>query len=641
MKYICLFVVLLSFTFTFLVHGGKRGQGVRQRLAEDEDPHNNFEDEKQQPIKHNGGVRQRLSDITSDTRDDDSLAELRTKPSHQLPLFRSLRREWAKGELSARQVQDFALGAKAQGAIGMESLAGSGSGGTHSQNIHRSLMSLFGHAPGSPDLYWAEIPTTSKQKSAHPFFLPHEFFRSMFLHNKRAWERLGATPQGAYKFWKELRASSFVSHHPNLPEASWAHTLPIGMHGDGGAFSKQDSLYVISWNSLLAEGTTSSKRILFTVIRKTEMVDGTLDAIWKVFAWSMNTLLTGKTPCTDYLGRAIPGGEQNLAGGWQATLCQCRGDWEFYWQVFSFPRWNENKAMCFMCKASAVHDEWKWTACGDDAGWRNTRWTHETYLDHLRANNLIVPLLFILVIGFRLECVMIDVLHTVDLGTASHIIGNIMWECVVRKTLGGSTQQENIKLLNGDLNAFYKKSNTPHSRINRIQGKLTMDRLRTEGGWPKLKAKAAATRHAAAYALDLWIRISSGNDSDLMVLAVIERLVEFYSLIDFESMYMRASARCRLPVLGKELCTLYNVLACQAFAAHTKMWKTHPKLHLFLHLCEWQSIEWGNPKYWMCYADEDLVGILIDVAESCHPMTLNVTALLKWMILVFWEDDDV
>ena len=39
--------------------------------------------------------------------------------------------------------------------------------------------------------------------------------------------------------------------------------------------------------------------------------------------------------------------------------------------------------------------------------------------------------------------------------------------------------------------------------MSRVQGKLTVERLRTDGGWPKLKAKAAATRHLVHFALEL------------------------------------------------------------------------------------------------------------------------------------------
>ena len=47
------------------------------------------------------------------------------------------------------------------------------------------------------------------------------------------------------------------------------------MHGDGGAFNKQDGLFTFSWNSLLSTGTTCQTKLVFTVVRKSEMVADT------------------------------------------------------------------------------------------------------------------------------------------------------------------------------------------------------------------------------------------------------------------------------------------------------------------------------------------------------------------------------
>ncbi len=42
---------------------------------------------------------------------------------------------------------------------------------------------------------------------------------------------------------------------------------------------------------------------------------------------------------------------------------------------------------------------------------------------------------------------MIDVRNTVDLGTASHIIGNIMWDRAMAHVFGDRAQQENVERL--------------------------------------------------------------------------------------------------------------------------------------------------------------------------------------------------
>ena len=59
----------------------------------------------------------------------------------------------------------------------------------------------------------------------------------------------------------------------------------------------------------------------------------------------------------------------------------------------------------------------------NDAGWRPTRRTHESYVAELIAKGKMLPILFA-ILGFRLELIMVDVLHCVDLGVACHILGN-------------------------------------------------------------------------------------------------------------------------------------------------------------------------------------------------------------------------
>ena len=63
-----------------------------------------------------------------------------------------------------------------------------------------------------------------------------------------------------------------------------------------------------------------------------------------------------------------------------------------------------------------------------------------------------------------------------------------------------------------------------------------------------------------------------------------------------------------------------------------------PKLHIFVHLCEWQAGEFGNPRSYWTYADEDLVGLLVECAQSCHAKTVAPSALFKWVHVHFnWD----
>lgn len=104
--------------------------------------------------------------------------------------------------------------------------------------------------------------------------------------------------------------------------------------------------------------------------------------IWCLVIWMRfgKCLLGVATPCcrakpqlwitlTDH---ALEGGRP-LADGWRGALCQCRGDWDFYFQIFKFLQWNGALSMCWMRRASSTIERLAWTRCGDDAGWRETR----------------------------------------------------------------------------------------------------------------------------------------------------------------------------------------------------------------------------------------------------------------------------
>ena len=55
---------------------------------------------------------------------------------------------------------------------------------------------------------------------------------------------------------------------------------------------------------------------------------------------------------------------------------------------------------------------------------------------------------------------------------------------------------------------------------------------------------------------------------------------------------------------------------------------------MWLHLCEIQAGMY-NPRFFLTYADEDLVGQMLEVAQTCHASTLADTALYKYLLLHF------
>ena len=96
-------------------------------------------------------------------------------------------------------------------------------------------------------------------------------------------------------------------------------------------------------------------------------------------------------------------------------------------------------------------------------------------------------------------------------------------------------------------------------------------------------------------------------------------------------------AKEELAKVGSKLCRTFAKFSIQSIASRTKAWKCTPKLHLFIHICEWDTAL-GNPKFYWTYADEDMVGQMVKAGESCHPRTLAVAGMFKWLSVVFTEN---
>ena len=203
----------------------------------------------------------------------------------------------------------------------------------------------------------------------------------------------------------------------------WAKTIPLGLHGDAGPFAKQDSAFDISWNSLLGAAANKGfgRRWLFTVFRQNDLTDGNARCS-VVGVWLVDERLA-------LWDSARSGLERPRSAKWRA-LCGRRVSRKLDpdpWRlvpvlcVFRFPYWNAAGNMCWMCSAANRVGRLLWTAVGDSAAWRATRRTHAAYVAELLAQLRPAPLLFSVVIGLLLSCVMVDVLHCTDLGITAHV----------------------------------------------------------------------------------------------------------------------------------------------------------------------------------------------------------------------------
>jgi hypothetical protein len=260
---------------------------------------------------------------------------------------------------------------------------------------------------------------------------------------------------------------------------------------------------------------------------------------------------------------------------------------------------------------------------------------------HLNDNGLPIPILLHPtrgVIGLRLELVMVDILHCLDLGVASSLVGSALWFFVIIKScLGGGPMAQKAKRLHTNLRQWYNKTRCQY----RLQGELTVERLRKKPSeWVKLRAKGAQTRRLAFYALELALMHASDDVVDNTIVECLRLLVRVYQIMENESQFLAATAKEELRHVGDGLGMAYSSLATHFLNLNppVKLFKTAPKLHMLQHLLIYQASEWGNPRFYHTYPDEDLVGAFVEICNTVHPNTMAVTALYKWLILFFTTD---
>ena len=200
----------------------------------------------------------------------------------------------------------------------------------------------------------------------------------------------------------------------------------------------------------------------------------------------------------------------------------------------------------------------------------------------------------------------------------------------------GETQEIQTKGLEKQMHLWFKRN----QQASKIQGKLTFSRLRSSKEWPKLKAKAACTRHVTRFALELSKQHNSGSDHDRKRDAACELLVRFYDILDTEDRYLSDAAKLEISHIGKFFIAIYSNLSEEALRNDVRKWKMIPKFHAFVHLCEIQSLQIGNPRFFWCYEEEDMQKFTKEIAQSCHPRTVEFMVVYKWVIFSFTDDDE-
>jgi hypothetical protein len=142
---------------------------------------------------------------------------------------------------------------------------------------------------------------------------------------------------------------------------------------------------------------------------------------------------------------------------------------------------------------------------------------------------------------------------------------------------------------------------------------------------PVLKAKASESRHLLDFAVGLVEQHQAALEPDVarFMLASGRAAMEVNRIIRVSDRLMDSG-------------TQQNLL--DAYVRHLEMyiraggWLV-PKHHLFVH-CIQRICYLGNPRFYTCYKDESLNGVVVKIAKSCHKLTFMHTVHQKFR----WAD---
>jgi hypothetical protein len=229
--------------------------------------------------------------------------------------------------------------------------------------------------------------------------------------------------------------------------------------------------------------------------------------------------------------------------------------------------------------------------------------------------------------GVGMESYAIDILHTWHLGGIPRYVAYTLWFVLRSNAYSVNlpiwlSAEEKLHLvllrLRSDLWLHYKRmqQNDPTWSKHASQvWNLTLKMLGAESN-PMLRAKASESRHLLEFAVSLLQKF----EAVLPAAACKFLLASGLAAVDVNTIIKDAP---RL-MSGDDQQRLLN-----AYLKHCAMYVRAgghlvPKHHLFIH-CIQRIDVLGNPKYYTCYHDESLNGVVIKLARSCHRMTFMQT----------------
>lgn len=399
-----------------------------------------------------------------------------------------------------------------------------------------------------------------KQDALFPILLPHQWVETLEAAGKD--DVLGASE--VPEFWacqtlQNPRLKKSKAYLQSCGDWKAEGPIPFALHGDAAPHTETDGLMVLSMRSMCSSLPVNVSQLLLLVAPKSIITPEMWAAVWDVLTWSLTALAKGKMPQRDVKGK--PWKEKgSLVKGMVFSIT---GDLEFFYQEFKFPRPNTANP-CGWCRCNQTDIPWNdWRS---RAEWRKTLKSPEEMMaafDHKLFN---VP-------GINPLALMLDTLHTLDLGVATHILGNLLWEL-----LEASPQSRDVAMrhLNKRIQELYGELGIPAAqRVHAISHK---DLRKKAEEYPTLKHQKGARVRKFVPVAKLLAEESCTTTHDQHRLEVLKDLETMYQCLDVKGYGWTATLQKKFELAVNQMAKHYGWLAKEAFEDHKFLWSQVQKV---------------------------------------------------------------
>ena len=394
------------------------------------------------------------------------------------------------------------------------------------------------------------------------------------------------------------------------------------------------------WGSVAVENLTLDSRILFCAITYARLVARkSLRVLYTIFTWSLMWLGMGVHPDADHEGTPFSSthhpdrfelaGTPLSASGHVGVYSELRGDWKWQVELLCLESSYSSNFICHLCRAHKHIQRLPFTQSRRDSYLRRTRISWRQFRDwraHL-PEDATSPLLAI--IGFTTWRCWVDVMHTLDLGVYQILAAACLEELVKQGIWLGATVQDQYYLAHAEYKLWCRGQGIePCPRFER-------SRLFPAGEFPAFtqqSAKAHQTKHLMGWLYSVLCRpgVSEGSDHQQLRFTMFDQWNAFEKICARNGRFVIPMDR---PLIGE---CVENALLCHnALAAEdNSLYHIVPKMHMCTHMAYDQAASGINPRRCSNYADEDMVGKVKTITQSCHGRTAGASCMLRYCILV-------